>query len=1197
MKKLFSCRTLSVLLAISILATSSIFGLFGAVAYAADDPLSIIESPIPQNVLANADVVFKVAVAGGDEPYSFEWQSGWGASGPWLAVTSGGSGYSTSVLTLESVAVDISGTWYRCVVTDDSGANAESSAAMLQVTAGTTRTAAPTASPGNNSTIGINSSIWLYSNVAIANGVQIFYTTGSTAAETPDPTMASTKYGEPLCVVAPSTPGSFCVKAIATSTNAAASTVATFNYTVNNSTVRLTDVKSDPNFITWKAGHFRGTVPQSVDDVITQVIAAMTTTQRATLLSGLNSLGLLPGSGRIPGSAGGSYAIAALGIPTTSLSDGPAGLRVTVSNTSTSSATPAERNATFWPNGSARSSAWNKELSEVMGTAWGKEQYYFGNDIALAPGQNIHRSVLNGRNFEYYSEDPFLSGNTSAAEVKGFQTQDVGMTVKHFAANNQESNRFNLPTNVSTRALREVYLRSFEYAIEEAQPWSVMTSYNQVNSVSSAQNYSLNTTILRNEWGFGGFVMTDWGGRTALGAIANTSWGNAGDIYPGFNNGSPIASGDGSRVKSGADMAQYAGDPSAVTTAVSNAAHPLTQDDVDLACRRVLQYIIKTPVFNDRPLSMGATDPELKAANRAIGMEIGTESVILLKNAQFADDEVALPLDKEPSGKILSLGLAANSLVSGGTGSGAVNMSTADSNAVPSLNTAIANIVGADNLINTATLSATGLTTSSGERVIAQSLWDTWADDDISAVVYCVKRTSGESSDVNGTSIPSSAGDTGYRLSNNEQNLITQGSAFARSKGIPFIVVLNMGTWVRISDWEDQADAIIMTWEQGMGGGAPAASVIFGDTNPSGKTPTSVPIDVVGNAANGQKLNPSEGQFAGSSATYNEGIFVGYRYYDTFDVPVTYPFGYGLSYTTFGYSDAALDKAAFTGVGDILTASVKITNTGSVAGKEVVQFYIGAPGVSMVKPVKELKGYGKTALLEPDGSQTVSAKFDAMSLASYDDQAGVWVIEPGKYVVYFGASSQDIKAVKWFTVSSEIIVKTVAKDAMSPRVSFTEIRPTQSIITFEPAQGGDSFKKAYTEGAAFKVLPELPEGYIWFDTKTGRAVNEGSIVAAQGDRTIAAMPLAVSFEGGKIAVSFDYANTTANAINAMFIIAQYDKAGRMLTMVSETEIVAAGASVTIGSSVALANGAYTAKVFLWNGDDYVPLRESVEFEL
>jgi beta-glucosidase len=591
---------------------------------------------------------------------------------------------------------------------------------------------------------------------------------------------------------------------------------------------------------------------------------------------------------------------------------------------------------------------------------------------------------------------------------------------------------------------------------------------------------------------------------------------------------------------------------------------------------------------------MGATDENLKAKNRALGVEIGTESVILLKNDTLSSGNAALPLTKTASGQVLSLGLSANSLVAGGTGSGAANMSTADTNAVPSLNTAIADIIGSSKLINTATLSATGLTTANGERVVTQALWDTWSAQDISAVVYTIKRTSGESSDVP-TSIPTTAGSTGYNLSVNEQNLITQGSAFARAKGIPFVVVLNMGTWVRISDWEDKADAIVMAWEQGMGGGTPTARILFGDANPSGKTPTSVPVNITGNAANGQKLNPSEGQFGSSSgATYNEGIFVGYRYYDTFNVPVTYPFGHGLSYTTFGYSEAALDKTTFTGVNDTITASVKITNTGSVTGREVVQFYIGAPGISMVKPVKELKGYGKTDALAPSGIQTISATFDAMSIASYDDQTGNWVIEPGHYVVYFGASSQNIKAVKWFTVNSEIIVKTVDKAAMAPRVTINEIKPTQGVITFDPGHGAAAFQKAYTVGATFNVLPDLPAGYAWRDSVSNDPVNTDSLVPGNQTLIVGAAPIELISDGSTVTASVYFLEEFGGGtpFSVTLILALYDDIGRLVSL----DKVTASSSPAVLDVSLPQGGAAFAKAFLWNAG-FIPLLDSKKLDL
>ncbi|MDR0381238.1 MAG: glycoside hydrolase family 3 C-terminal domain-containing protein [Oscillospiraceae bacterium] len=962
----------------------------------------------------------------------------------------------------------------------------------------------------------------------------------------------------------------------------------------------LTDVKTDPDFIAWKANHFQGDVPQSVDDIITAVVGRMSIAQRVQLLEGVNTLGgILPGSGRLPGSAGATRAFAAFGIPMTTMSDGPAGLRLTVSSSGT------ERNATFWPNGSARAAAWNRALTEEMGTAWGKEQYYFGNDIILAPGMNIHRSVLNGRNFEYYSEDPYLSGYTAAAEIRGIQSQDVGVTIKHYAMNNQETSRYNLPTVVGTRALREIYLRNFQYAIEDAQPWAVMDSYNQVNGVSTAQSYALNTTILRNEWGFKGFVMTDW-----LGGLAGSSAGNAADIYPGWNNDRPISSNHGSRVKSGNELAQWAGSQAQVTSALNDASHPLTQDDVDLACKRILQYVVKTPVFNDQPISSGATDPDMKAENRALGQDIGTEGVVLLKNDSLANGKPALPLDPGASGKVLSLGNAADKLIAGGLGSGSVNMSAADAAAIPTLNAAMAEIIGA-NLINTAALgfsqtasilevkssiaNLTGTTIEArSEMVIPPSQFDAWAAEDVGALTFVIQRGSAEGADV-----PTEKG--AYYISDAESNIINQASAFARAKGIPFIVVLNMGTWIKVSDWEDKADAVLMMWEQGMAGGRPPARVLFGLESPSGKTPTSVPVDIVGSAPNGQKYNPTEGRFGSSSgSTYNEGIFVGYRYYDTYNVPVAYPFGHGLSYTTFDYVGAALDKAVFADKDDTLTAGVTVTNAGGTAGKEVVQFYIGAPGLSMKKPVKELKGYEKTGTLAPGGSEVIRAEFDAMSLASYDPDTGNWVVEPGHYAVYFAASSQDIREVRSFEVPEEIVVTTVDKNAAAPRVAVDEFDPNSVTVTFAPPRGA-AFQRAYAlYGGAYNYLPALPAGYRWVDAGTGAAVEVSDVVTA-GDKTFEARrnPIEIVLDGGEATASVIYGNDASQPANPMLLIGLFDEKDRLLDVGADIQPGVAGmadatdAAVSLRVSLPVTEETALVRAFLWDGDSYEVLLDSI----
>ena len=1098
--KRFMSLILSLALIISSVAIVSV-----QTAMAADYPLSIMEPPVSQNVLAGTDVTFYVAMLGGVEPYSFQWQTSTGESGPWSNVTSGGTGYTSAILTLNDATTEMSGIYYRCVITDNDvpPTTVESLSARLQVTAGTARTAAPTASYNSGTTtssniIGINASIVLATSATVANNPRIFYTTGATADDTPDPTLASKEFDYSESIQAPATPGTFCVKAIATSTNAATSNVATFNYTVTNDRHRLSDIKAEPEFVAWKDGNFLGDMPKVVSDKIDAVIDRMSLTERARFTVGDGSS---YGTGRVPGTAGHTPAMIDFGIPQTSFSDGPAGLRITTGNTTSTYL----RRPTWWPNGSARSATWNKELIYEMGDAWGAECYYFSSDVQLAPGMNIHRSVLNGRNFEYYSEDPLLSGLTAAMEVSGFQENNpVGMMIKHYAVNNQETNRSNKNTQLGTRALREIYLRNFEYAVVEGNPWAIMNSYNQVNSVSAAQNFGLQTSIARNEWGFRGFFCTDWGNGTG-------GYGNAGDLYStyGFSGTGALAANSASRLASGNDTLQFAPlDNAGITNAVANESHPLTQARVDNAVRNLLIMVVKGPAFNNKPLIFGNTDENIMDKNRTLGLEIGEEAVILLKN-DSVNGKPALPLDPGASGTVLSLGYSASRLIGGGTGSGAVNMASTDS--IVQLHTAIGNIVGSSKFIDSSTC---GFTVTNNDYVIpADSPYrEQWADANLSAVIYTLGRSSGEGSDIGPNAAPTGTSDTarrGYRLSVQETNLIDYGSALARSKGIPFIVVINHGTWQVFESWIDKADAVVMAWQMGMAGGVPTARVLFGQANPSGKTPTSVPIDVVGNAPNGALYNPSEGQFGGTGAAnpvyYNEGIYVGYRYFDTFNVPVSFPFGHGLSYTTFGYSNAALSKTAFDGAADKLTASVTITNTGTVPGKEVVQFYIGAPGIQMPKPVKELKWYEKTKLLQPGESQTITAEFDAMDLASYSDSGatnGQWLVEEGHHVVYFASSAEDIRATRPFAVASGFVARTVNPGASAPNAANqatldeNAMLPTQVVVTFEPTTGA-SFKKAYTVmGGTYGYLPELPAGYGWHIKETGEQVMKDSLVAA-----------------------------------------------------------------------------------------------------
>lgn len=1143
-------------------------------------PLQAMEQPSSFSVLSNTSITFSFRVALGVEPYNYQWQmSTVGESGPYTDI----AGATNSEYALIATTA-MNGYYFRCRVIDSrvtpGSETMYSDIAILQVYSGTGTTATPTASPANNSTIGINSIVRLSSTVSVANNLKIFYEAGpGPAANVPNPTVNSKLYN--TGITAPATSGTWVVKAIATSTAAQPSAVATFTYTVDNSVARLTDVKSLPEFIAWKERNFLDAVPPTVMTAIKAVVARMTTTERATYLGG-------GGTSPVAGSAGSLRAYDNYGIPAVALTDGPAGLRITVSGTSTA---PFERNVTYWPNASARAAMWSPQSSLAMGDAWGQEAYFVSNDILLAPGSNLHRSVLGGRNFEYYSEDPYLSGMTGTYEIQGYQSNNVGVCIKHYALNEQETSRTNLPTVATTRALRELYLRNFQYQVELAHPWTAMGAYNQINGVSAMQSYGLFTQILRNEWGFNGFGMTDWAQK-----------GNAADTY----NWPGATANDSGLILAGCEVGAPSGTASNITNAVTSSTNPLTQAMVDEAVARVLGVIVRSPAFNKGSGSYGATPQSLKNNSRSVAAQVGAESMTLTKNANLANGKAALPLDPNAPGQVLSLGMAASQLVNGGGGSGAVNMSTADSAAITQLNNAITNIIGTSKLINTssgmgfsttASILATGGMSGLGARselVIPASQWATWSNQDISAIIYCVQRSSAESAD-----IANSRG--AYQFSNAELNIINPASEMARAKGIPFILVLNNASWMKVSEVESKFDAVLQSYMQGMSGGTPAARVLFGLDNPSGKTVVSVPIDVTGNAPNGQKYNVSEGQFGTSGQKiYTEGIFMGYRYYDMYNVPVVYPFGHGLSYTTFRYSDASLDKAAFASKEDKLTASITITNTGDMAGKEAAQFYIGAPGLSMKKPIKELKGYDKTNELAPGESQTLSVEFNAMSLASYDP-SGKWVIEPGHYVVYFAASSQDIRQVRSFTVPNEIIVTEVTADALRQTTAFTEMDPIRITVTFNPGNGEATFQKSYASayGGAYNYLPVPTDpGYIyeWYsDSGLSTRVYNNTLVPTS-DTTLYAklvkVPIEISVVHNVATASVTYDNDSETATKVMLLLALYGSDDKLLAINNNSPTLAANEQSKFVVSLPVVDGAVTAKAFLWDGNSYKPLLEN-----
>ena len=733
---------------------------------------------------------------------------------------------------------------------------------------------------------------------------------------------------------------------------------------------------------------------------IGEVIKAMTLEEKASLVvgTGLRFEGNGPvvgeADGRVPGAAGNTIDIARLGIPGTVLSDGPAGLRIDPFHKGDSI---KSYYATSFPVATLLASSWDTTLVRKVGLTFGNEIKEYGVDVILGPGMNIQRDPLNGRNFEYYSEDPMLTGYMASAIVKGIQANGVGTSIKHFAANNQETKRNSIDAVISERALREIYLRGFEMAVKSAHPWTVMSSYNKINGVYTSERKDLLTTILRDEWGFKGIVMTDWyGGRDAVAQM------NAGNdlLQPGTKSKSQ-----------------------AIIDAVNKGT--LDVKVLDLNVERILNYILKTPSFQKYKYS---NTPDLKAHARVV-RDAAAESMVLLKN-----NGNSLPLKR--GAKVALFGVGSYQPVVGGTGSGQVNvgytvslsegLEKAGYKLFPDLLANYSGYIKEDKAAhpqkNMMTFGAPRLITEISLKADDLEKFAENAD----VAVFTISRNAGEGADRKVTD--------NFNLTDNEQAVIKTIAESFHKKGKKLVVVLNIGGVIEIASWADQADAVLLAWQPGIEAGNSIADVISGAVNPSGKLATTFPVKY--------EDEPTAKNFPGTPADspkqtfYEEGIYVGYRYFNTFGVKTAYPFGFGLSYTSFDYSNLKLSSSTFN---DNIIAPITIKNTGKVAGKEVVQLYLSAPAKSMDKPVQELKGFAKTVLLKPGASQTITFTLNANDLASFDTAQSAWVADAGTYSVKIGASSEDIKLTKSFKLAKDIVVEKVHK-VLVPLVLINELK-------------------------------------------------------------------------------------------------------------------------------------------------------------
>lgn len=625
--------------------------------------------------------------------------------------------------------------------------------------------------------------------------------------------------------------------------------------------------------------------------------------------------------------AGGTFwdTAAAPGIPSIAVADGPHGVRRTPpsgENFGLGESIPS----TCFPPATGLASSWNRELVERVGQALGVESRAQGVAVLLGPGINIKRSPLCGRNFEYFSEDPLVSGELGASFVRGLQSKGVGASLKHFAANNQETNRMTVSAEVDERTLRELYLPAFETVVKREQPWTVMCSYNKVNGVYAAENHWLLTEVLREEWGFRGLVISDWGAvddrLAALRAGTDLE-------MPG-----PVADSQAALV-------------------VAARASAVVEADLDASVDRV-RALAK--------LGSRETGPAFdEDEHHALAREAASESIVLLRN------EAVLPLEE---GKpIAVIGQFARSPRFQGAGSSQVNPTRVD----PALDAItlrtpveFAQGYSLDKSGDAAALRA--------EAVALATTSDT--------VVLFVGLPDGDESegwDRLDLDLPPA-----------QVSLIT---AVAEVNPRTIVVLTNGGV-VSLEPWSGSVAAILETWLLGQAGGAAIADVLFGSVNPSGRLAESIPLRL--------QDNPTFLNFPGEpdSVRYAEGVFVGYRYYESTEIPVRYPFGHGLSYTTFEYSNLHVS-------GDGLRASVTVTNTGAVGGKEVVQLYVAPPTTSVRRPKRELRAFTKV-FLEPGASTRVEFALTDRAYSHWDTTTSDWTVPSGVYGVQIGRSSHDI---------------------------------------------------------------------------------------------------------------------------------------------------------------------------------------------
>ena len=688
---------------------------------------------------------------------------------------------------------------------------------------------------------------------------------------------------------------------------------------------------------------------------IRSLVAEMTLEEKAALCTGASAWTTTP--------------IKHLGVPELLVSDGPHGLRrVADVHSMTNKSLPA----TCFPTASSLAASWDTDLLHEMGQALAEEAIALGVDVILGPGVNMKRSPLCGRNFEYFSEDPYLAGALAGALVEGIQSLGVGTSLKHFAANNQEHERFSVNAVVDERTLREIYLPAFEAVVTKAKPWTVMCAYNKLNGAYGSENHWLLTEVLKGEWGFEGFVVSDWG------AVHNR-----------------VAA-----LKAGLDLEMPGPKPTrvnAVVAAVRNG--DLDEAVLDEAARRILTIACRAA----KTSKGGEFDT---AAHHALARRVSAESIVLLKN------DGLLPL--RATQHIAVIGRAAAEAHFQGGGSSHINPTQVDvpftelQQRAADVEMSYAACYTKDDAVD--------------EDMIVEGVALARAAD--AAVIYIALPVSKESEGYDRTDLD---------LTTQQVALIKAVSAVQPNT----VVVLNNGAPVVMGDWIDGVAAVLVAGMMGQAGGGAVADVLFGRANPCGKLAETYPQRLVD--------TPSYLNFPGENGEvrYGEGLFIGYRYYDSRGVPVQFPFGYGLSYTTFTYDNLRLSAERFQDT-DGLTVSVDVTNSGDVAGKEIVQLYVHDQAARLVRPRKELKSFAKVALA-PGETKTVTMTLDSRAFAYYDPAYRRWITEAGQFDILVGASSADIRCCATVTMQSTQQLPSILHDDSTIRAWLADPRGQQIV--------------------------------------------------------------------------------------------------------------------------------------------------------